>query len=78
MEVVQSSVAVGKEGLQAKEDREEDIKEQANNHKVEVAISITTTEVEEEAEEVEDSAGGIMISHNGTEIPQSIFDRTGR
>lgn len=77
-EVVQSSVAVVREAHQVSEDSEADTREQDSNPKDEVATNIMTIEVDEVAEEVEDSAGGIMTSHNGTETHLSTFDQTGR
>lgn len=78
MEVAQSSAAEAREVTEASEDSGADTREQASNHKDEVATNTTTTEGGEEVEEVEGSAGEIMTSHNGTEIHRLTSEQTGR
>lgn len=77
--MAQCSVAEVNEATEeVRGDNEADIREQASNHKDEVVTNITTIEVVEEQEAVEDSAGEIMISHNGIEIRQSTSGQIGR
>jgi hypothetical protein len=74
-----SSVAEASGAIEeVREDNEVDIREQASNHKDEVATNTMTIEAVEEGGEVEDSAGEIMTSHNETETRQSTSDQTGR